>query len=751
MRGAEIIRKVVMFLCGAIVASAVPSVLVLAAPNETADANGRASRGDTLVVGLPSDRCPLLYVDHDTGEFAGVGVDLMREVAEDAGYEVVFESIGDANLKDALDNGAYDVVMPFASAIESSSGKRSIVSDDLFQTPFTLVTKGSETPLPAMGDMRIGMLASLRGVAETVNELYPDVQIKFYDTLDDAVSELRMGDVDALLYNSYIWSYILQKPTYSDLAVRPASMFTMGFKVGTLDTPEGKKTIERLNEGIGKLSDTQRQALILDYTTRKLYRYDLSDYVYHYWPSVAAVAAIGIVFVIFSKQRYRLLTLEKEKEMRHALDHDSLTGTLSLDGFRRRATELLLLNPHAPYMVSYSNIRNFKYVNDTLGRETGDALLQFWAEKTQEQLSDDDALGRVDGDHIVALHHIVKEDRESRNDKRFFDAVRDYLIDHGGSTQLQVCSGIYLLTPEDYQDINIDRFIDYAREAEQRIRREQGDGYGFYNPDQWEKGRRATEIVGHLQIALREAEIEVWYQPQVSFSTGHVIGAEALCRWHHSTLGWISPGEFIPMLEEAGLIRDLDRYVWAKVCEDLGRWNRQGIQRTVSVNLSRHDIRPEENAASYLYNLVRSNGVDPTQLRIEITETAYVEFQDVLVRTTEELRALGFQVEMDDFGSGYSSLNMLKEVPVDRIKLDLRFLDGEGDPEHGRVIISYVIQMAQALGKGLIAEGVENALQAKFLYEHGCDEMQGYHFHKPMPVSKFEGLEEREAEAEPTA
>jgi EAL domain-containing protein (putative c-di-GMP-specific phosphodiesterase class I) len=203
-------------------------------------------------------------------------------------------------------------------------------------------------------------------------------------------------------------------------------------------------------------------------------------------------------------------------------------------------------------------------------------------------------------------------------------------------------------------------------------------------------------------------------------------------------LGWISPGEFIPVLEEAGLIYELDSFVWERVCQDLKRWKEQGKNIPVSVNLSRCDSRDNSDIPEHFNKLVKTYGISPDQLRIEITETAYVENAELLIRTTERLKELGFQVEMDDFGSGYSSLHMLKEVPVDRLKLDLYFLTETGDADKGRIIIDHVIQMGNALGMGIIAEGVENSAQAASLHKIGCSYMQGFYFYKPMPVEMFE-------------
>ena len=693
--------------------------------------------GQALTVGVPVDRCPVFYRDADTGEIVGIGVDLMRTAAKEAGYAVTFRAIEEATLKDALDNAEYDVVMPFGSAVASASGRPTVVSDNLTQTPFTLVTT-HRGDLPPLNELRVGMLRSLGAGAETVRQLYPGIQITMYETMDESVKALRAGREDALLHNSYVWSYVLQKPSYSDLAVQPSAMFSMDFRAGASDTPEGRAIIERLNGGIATLTDARRQAIVLDYTTRRLYRYDLSDYIHQYGLAILLGALLIAAIIVIVVMRQRTYRLEQEEKMRRLIDQDQLTGALSLSGFRKRVEELLRAHPDAPYLISYNNIRNFKYINDSLGRAAGDELLRFWAERSMEIMSEEETMCRVDSDHFAFLRFIGKEDRLQLEETHVYEPMRNYFIDRGKENRVQVSAGVYVLTPEDFQEIDVDRMLDYARMAEKKARETLKDGYEIYNPDQWERGRRVADVVGYLPHALEAGEIQVWYQPQVSAETGAITGIEALSRWNHSKLGWLQPSDFISTLEEAGLIYDLDCYVWEQVCRDLRRWNAQGKRLSVSVNLSRCDIREERNIPGQFFDLVQKYGLSADQLRIEITETAYAEDPDLLIRTTKKLREFGFEVEMDDFGSGYSSLHMLKEVPVDRIKLDLHFLTGTGDPERGRIIVGYMIQMIHSLGMKMIAEGVENAAQAEFLRSRGCTDMQGFHFFKPMSVRELE-------------
>ena len=726
MRKARRSTRIYAFLCAAVLGC---FFLLHPAIAETA--------GNELTVGVPTDRCPVFYRDADTGEITGIGVDLMRTAAENAGYSVTFAAISENNLSEALDNGNYDLVMPFGSAINSASGRQSVVSDNLIQTPFTLVTVARNKMSP-LNTLKVGMLRSLGGAATTVRELYPGITIVLYDDMAGSVKALRAGEVDALLHNSYVWSYALQKPSYSDLSVQPSTMFSMDFRAGTADTPAGREIIGRLNGGIAALTDTRRQAVTLDYTTRRLYRYDFSDYLHAYGLIIGLSALLIFSVVVILLQRHRSMRLKQEEKMRQLIDRDGLTGLLSLDGFRKRAEELLRENQGLSYVMIYANIRNFKYINDSLGREASDDLLRFMANSLQKALPEKDAVCRLSADRFGILSQAEGEDKVIWHDRHVIDEVRNYYIDRGKENRVQVCGGIYVLTPQDYRQISVDQMRDYARVAEKKIRETRGDGYAFYNPEQWEKGKQIAEVINHLPTAIRSGSIHVWYQPQVKGRNGEIIGAEALCRWDHEKLGWLHPEAFLETLEESGMIYDLDCYVWETVCRDLSRWNAQGYRRSVSVNVSRKDIREDRDIPGHFLNLIRTYGLTPDQIRIEITETAFVENPADLIAATRKLQEYGFAVEMDDFGSGHSSLHMLKEVPVDRIKLDLHFLTEAGDQQKGRTIISHIIQMVNDLGMKMIAEGVETEEQARFLRRQGCEEMQGFWFYRPMSVEEFE-------------
>lgn len=323
------------------------------------------------------------------------------------------------------------------------------------------------------------------------------------------------------------------------------------------------------------------------------------------------------------------------------------------------------------------------------------------------------------------------------------EKVGNYLIRPGVNYSVEIAAGIYKLKPEDMSNPNINQMIDWANVAQKSVKNISGNQLGIFGKEMWHKQWRELVISQSIESALENGEISVWLQPQFNFVTNKIIGAEALCRWTHNSLGWISPGEFIPILERTGQISQLDYYIWEQACKLMRKWLDQGsfIPVSVSVNISRIDLL-DDKIDNRLVGLLEKYNIPASMLRLEITESAYMSKPEVLIDIVNKLHELGFTVEMDDFGSGFSSLNMLKEVQVDVLKMDLRFLQNQDNSEggKGRKIIKAVIRMAHELTIPVIAEGVETKQQALFLSSVGCALMQGYYFSKPLKVPEFEKL-----------
>ena len=327
---------------------------------------------ETLTVGVPADRCPVFYTDQQTGEVTGIGVDLMKLAARNAGYSANFVVIKEDTLKRALDSDKYDVLMPFGSAVSSSLGLSTIVSENLIQTPFTLVTL-KDKELPDLESLHVGMLISMAAGAETVESMHPGIEINLYETMSDAVKALKVGEVDALLHNSYVWSYVLQKPSYSNLEAQPLSMFSMDFRVGAVDSTESRAIIERLNTGISMIPDTAKQAVVLDHTTRQLYKYDFFDYAHRYGLFIAVIIIIVLISFVETYELFRAKRIAEEASEAKTLflanmSHEIRTPLNSIIGMAELISRETSDNNLQQYVYSINSSANslLCLVNDIL-------------------------------------------------------------------------------------------------------------------------------------------------------------------------------------------------------------------------------------------------------------------------------------------------------------------------------------------------------------------------------------------------
>ncbi|MBQ7944617.1 MAG: EAL domain-containing protein [Lachnospiraceae bacterium] len=422
-------------------------------------------------------------------------------------------------------------------------------------------------------------------------------------------------------------------------------------------------------------------------------------------------------------------------------NRDELTGCLDFNAFRSAAKRLILQNQDCQYALWYCDLRQFKIINETLGYEAGDSLLRYWIEVISENLSEDEAVGRIAADIVVMLTHEERRENLEKHFTSISDKLRNFFRDSDFRYDVEMLAGIYWLKPQDMISPDINQMLDYANLARKSGRGYVGSKCIFFSDALWERQRRQNLISKGLKQAIDEGEISIWFQPQYNYVTNQMVGVEALCRWEHAILGEILPSEFIPVLEKTGQISQLDRYVWEQVCDCARKWEKytRNVPIEIAVNVSRMDLQ-EAGFCQYIYGLVKRYGLSTRSLRLEITESAYMEKPELLITMVEKLQSQGFIIEMDDFGSGYSSLNMLKEVPIDILKLDMRFLSQAGHDSRGGNIISAVIRMANSLELPIIAEGVENVEQANFLKNLGCVVMQGYYFAKPMPADEFKKI-----------
>ena len=391
-------------------------------------------------------------------------------------------------------------------------------------------------------------------------------------------------------------------------------------------------------------------------------------------------------------------------------------------------------HPNESYLLVYGDIDRFKVYNDLFGAPAGDRLLADIGAMIRDLMPAGAAAARLRADHFVCCCS-----RSSFAPDRMLAALDAWFASYREDFTFFVRLGIF---PIDDPSLDVNLMCDRALLALRSAKSGYvGSKYVFYDEKLRSSVLKEQELAGEMIAALEGGQFVPYFQPQYRYATGRMIGAEVLARWNHPAKGLLGPTEFIPVFERNGLIATFDYYMWEQACRCLRMWiDGRGIEGAprLSVNLSRADIY-RSDLCTYLEGLVERYDVPAELLHLEITESAYMEAPEQLIGAVTKLRAAGFVVEMDDFGSGYSSLNTLKDVPVDVLKLDMGFL-GASASSRGGLILASVVRMARWLDLPLIAEGVETKQQAAYLASVGCDYMQGYLFSKPVDRETFEKL-----------
>ena len=447
---------------------------------------------------------------------------------------------------------------------------------------------------------------------------------------------------------------------------------------------------------------------------------------------VLVLLTIALVFgvIYYSKARRKI-----NSELLQSVAVDDLTGLPTKQQHKMEATQILKESKGKFAYVS-CDIIDFKFFNENYGYAYGNIALKNIASVLLKEMKKNELISRTTGDHFCMMLGYTTEEALRERILKMLDKVSDFPTDDkGGRHKAVFRCGVYPIRKED--DINVVR--SRANMARKKIAKCLTTTINLYSEDDLAKELERKELEEELRFAVENKELVVYFQPKFDIASEKVIGAEALVRWNHPKRGMLPPGLFIPMCEENGFICTVDFYMMEEVCAKMKQWKEAGKQLIkVSVNFSRLHLS-NKDFVDKLVEVVRKYDLEPANLEIELTETVAYEEMNNLLDVMRQIKEAGFGLSMDDFGSGYSSLNLLKEMPVDVLKLDKGFLDDCGGNESTREkrIISHVISMAKDLEISVLAEGVETMQQKEFLRESNCDMIQGYYYAKPMPTDKF--------------
>ena len=411
-----------------------------------------------------------------------------------------------------------------------------------------------------------------------------------------------------------------------------------------------------------------------------------------------------------------------------------LTGLYKRGAFLQKGQEYLDETPLGRYCLAAIDIEHFKLFNDWYGQEAGDKLLEDIGKcLLRLQQAGKGVAGYIGGDDFAML---MPDD--AGEIRKMQEQITEYVKAYGENAGFRPTFGIYEIEEREH---SISAMYDRAVIAAGSIKGNYAQKICYYDRSMKQRMEEDHVLLSEVQRGLENGEFVFYVQPKCDLSTGKIVGMEALVRWNHSERGIISPGMFLPLLESNGLITNLDIYIWESVCRELRSWIDRGYRPIpISVNVSFVDIFAID-VAEMFRQLVKRYDLEPRLIEIEITESAYVERFEEVASIVESLRTAGFTVLMDDFGSGYSSLNMLKDVSVDILKIDMKFLVlNENSLGRGVSILEAIARMAHIMGLRLIAEGVETKEQVEFLLNVGCSYGQGYYFYHAMPPKEMEQM-----------
>jgi len=423
--------------------------------------------------------------------------------------------------------------------------------------------------------------------------------------------------------------------------------------------------------------------------------------------------------------------LRSEEKIRQLAFYDPLTELANRRLLHEAIEhEIAVARRHALFgSLIYLDLDNFKTLNDSLGHHVGDELLVQLSHRLQARLRQQDTAARLGGDEFVVLLRGEQADRQHAMEQALSVARKiqaaislPYQL-HGYEHVITSSMGITLFPENSYST------ADVLKQADTAMYRAKADGKNticFYNPDMQKAADNRLQLEKQLRTAISEQQFEMHFQPQVD-QLGEPVSLEALVRWHHPDRGTVPPGEFIPVAEETGLILELGNWILGDVC----RFSRDARTGYVAVNISPLQFRQPDFVSNF-ERILRQTGADPHALMIEITEGIVIENVEDTIRKMQRLKAIGIRVAIDDFGTGYSSLAYLRQLPLDQLKINDKFVrDINSDPS-GTIIVETIISMAHHLGLDVVAEGVETAEQARFLHQRGCHRLQGYYFSVPL-------------------
>lgn len=690
------------------------------------------------------EQYPISYKVDEQETYKGIILDIIEKIEHYTGFEMELQYV-DRFSEAVLMTKNRDVDFVGGVVLSTQQIESGIRNDEgnveyIHTVPFyemrlSLVGR-KNTDMDA--NLEVAMPAYLSELLSLFKNLYPQYTFITYAGDEECIEGILAKEVDVAIQSDLKLNDLIIYDKYKE--IHNLEYIPGNYGVTLLLRNENRLLFSVLNKAINSVSATERSTIVNDNIQHvDIKNMSVKDFLVEYRDTIIwlCMILIAIITALGGYTKYR-----REKKSKERAYKDSVTGISSMEKFRIDVAPILHSSDKTNYYVVTIDIDKFKVINDLYGYDQGDKTIAYLAKVLRAGLSQGDYITRSVADNFV----IFKRADNRRQIKEFlsesFNIVDKTVTDEKVHYRMIIKAGIYHIREEDWE---ISSVIDKANLAKNTMKRWHHSSYNFYSEEMRQKNLEAKKMENDMEKALLNSEFCIYLQPQVDLATKKIVSAEALVRWKHSTEGMIPPGKFIPVFENNGFVVRLDLFVWEEAIKTLVKWKENNqFMVPIAINLSRIDVE-REGMIEQLIELMDKYQLECKWIKTELTESACLDNDDMILTKMKQLKDYGFKIAIDDFGSGYSSLNLLTKMPIDILKIDKSFLDINIDmPLNDEIVMRDLVDMGKHLNLQIIIEGVETREQSDFLEAIGCDIAQGYLYGAPMSIEEFEKVLEKD-------
>lgn len=675
-----------------------------------------------------SDTAPIIYFNEATGKANGISAQVGRLIEERTGLNFNWINPNSSKLAEEIISRGNTWILPAKYYDYDWAQKNNMMlTQPYLNAQVVMITSSRDSDpksIAVYGQDKQGTIMD--------DAISKGAELKNYTTVLECVDAVLNGEVDGTLVNSTIASYLVNNPKYAGLQTTPLYGHSADMSMAVAGEAD-PLLYSILNKGIASISTTEINDIIL--SEMKVENAGaMATYLYLH-PIEVMIFVISISLgLLFALLILLYVRIKNYRALNKTLYTDELTGHPNYRALSRDAVNLMG-NHSEQYAIIYMDVHGFKVINDTFGYEMGDNVLIATANALLDFVEPNERMARIHSDIFVLLLHYENHDAFCNRLEKLSSTLRQLTFENADEVRPLFRGGVYFL-PEDFN--NLDKACDRANYAKSGISHHFSNTFVFYNDVMHSKALVEKELESSMETALERGEFIPYYQPKINAITGEVMGAEALVRWQHPEKGWLSPGEFLPFYERNGFVVKIDLNIFEQVCKTIQNWIKDGSGVVpISVNFSRRHIGNMQ-LPQKLKDIADCYKVPTSLLEIEVTETEELENVEAATQFVGAIKDFGFNISIDDYGTGYSSISFLQQLPLDVLKLDKKFIMNAMESDKARDIMRYLVMSMQKNNIRILCEGIETKEQRDFVINLNCRYIQGYLYSMPLPREDFE-------------